>query len=277
MNKPFKILQYLTDRAIFKIIGNDAKRFLNGQISQDVSLASDKVAVYSIIANFKGKLVGDFFIRIYAGELLIDACVSQRESLFQRLDKYLIADDAEIIDVSDDYYLCHVIGECDHAFSQSSWECSRYGLIGKDYLFKKSENLPLVSLPEIDLECEKLRISNKIPKWGNELDEDTLPPEANLESRAISYTKGCYTGQEVISRMKSAGKTNRHLVGFLSQIKIQVPRDLSVAGNDVGKPAAVITSACEMDGKWIGLGFRTRKAELAQEFFDASGNSYIII
>jgi tRNA-modifying protein YgfZ len=274
MKEPHNILQHLTDRAIFKVTGNDAERYLNGQVSQDVRLASDKVAVYSIVANFKGKLEGDFFVRKYQGDLLIDACASQRESLFARLDKYLIADDAEILDVSDDYHFCHVIGECEHEFSQPSWVCNRYGENGKDYLFLTSENLPLAYG---DLECEKLRISNKIPLWGKELDGDTLPPEASLEARAISYTKGCYTGQEVISRMKSAGKTNRHLVGFLSEVKIEVPLNLSILVGDEGKPAAIITSACEIDGKWIGLGFRTRKAESVQEFFDASGKTYKII
>jgi len=273
MNTPLNIIQDLSDRAIFRVTGNDAERYLNGQVSQDVGLASESVAVYSIVANFKGKLEGDFFIRRYKGGLLIDTCKSQRESLFSRLDKYLIADDAEIVDVSDEYHFCHVIGNCDSKFSHPSWECNRYGESGTDYLLPASENLPVASG---DLECEKLRISNRIPLWGNELDGNTLPPEAGLENRAISYTKGCYTGQEVISRMKSAGKTNRHLVGVRSEVEMITPLNLSVAVGDEGKPAAIVTSACEIDGKWIGLGYRTRKAEVASEFFDTYGNVFTI-
>ncbi len=274
MNTPLNIIQDLSDRAIFRVTGNDAERYLNGQVSQDVKLASESAAVYSIVANFKGKLEGDFFVRRHQGDLLIDTCESQRESLFSRLDKYLIADDAEIVDVSDEYHFCHVIGSCEHEFSHPNWECNRYGEDGTDYLLPASENLP-VAIGH--LEFEQLRISNKIPRWGNELDGNTLPPEAGLESRAISYTKGCYTGQEVISRMKSAGKTNRHLVGIRSKVEMRTPQNLSVAVGDEGKPAAIVTSSCEIDGKWIGLGYRTRKAETVSEFFDADGNVFTII
>ncbi len=138
MNKPLNLLQNLSDRAIFRVTGNDAERYLNGQVSQDVKLASESAAVYSIVANFKGKLEGDFFVRRHQGDLLIDTCESQRESLFSRLDKYLIADDAEIVDVSDEYHFCHVIGSCEHEFSHPNWECNRYGEDGTDYLLPAS-------------------------------------------------------------------------------------------------------------------------------------------
>ncbi len=59
MNTTPNLLQNLSDRAIFKITGEDAERYLNGQISQDTRLASDMLAVYSIVANFKGKLEGE--------------------------------------------------------------------------------------------------------------------------------------------------------------------------------------------------------------------------
>ena len=63
---------------------------------------------------------------------------------------------------------------------------------------------------------ESLRIEAGIPRWGRELDENTLPPEAGLERTHIDYAKGCYIGQEVISRLKSIGHVNRRLVGFVA-------------------------------------------------------------
>ena len=274
MNKQQNIIQDLSNRAIFRVTGSDAERYLNGQVSQDVRLATESTAVYSIVANFKGKLEGDFFVRRHQGDLLIDTCESQRESLFVRLDKYLIADDAEIIDVSEQLNLFHVIGESEHEISGSSWQCNRYGVMGTDYLLLSSEDIPEA---DENSEFEQIRISNRIPLWGKELDGNTLPPEAGLEDRAVSYTKGCYTGQEVISRMKSAGKTNRHLVGFSSEVEIKTPLNVSIAVGDEGKPAAIVTSACKIDDKWIGLGYRTRKAESVTEFFDADGNVITVI
>ena len=61
---------------------------------------------------------------------------------------------------------------------------------------------------------EALRIDHGVPAWGRELLEGMLPPEALLEATDISYNKGCYIGQEVISRIKSAGKVNRRLTRF---------------------------------------------------------------
>lgn len=262
----------LADRAMFKVTGSDAERYLNGQVSQDVSLASENDALYSIVASFKGKLEGDFYIRRYKGDFLIDTCGSQRDSLLARLDKYLIADDAEISDVSTEFIIYHSLTDysltdSEHMYPQ--WKCNRYGTVGVDYLIPAEESLPLGNM---DFDWELERISNKIPLWGKELDENVLPAEAGLESRAISFSKGCYTGQEVISRMKSAGKVNCHLVGFTLDTKIQVPSELYASAEAEGKPGATITSICEYTGFWIGLGYRTRKAEMVNLFYDARGN-----
>ncbi len=72
--------------------------------------------------------------------------------------------------------------------------------------------------PDGDL-TEFERIGRGIPKWGAEITEGMLPPEAGLDATDISYSKGCYIGQEVISRIKSAGKVNRRLVKFASMAK----------------------------------------------------------
>jgi len=64
---------------------------------------------------------------------------------------------------------------------------------------------------------ESLRIERGVPRWGYELDENTLPPEAGLERDHIDYFKGCYIGQEVISRLKSVGHVNRQLIGFMGE------------------------------------------------------------
>jgi len=275
MNDLNKLVQQLNDRAMYKVTGADAERYLNGQVSQDVRLATEQKAVYSIVATFKGKLEGDFYIRKFQGEFLIDTCASQREGLLNRLDKYLIADDAEITDITGQYHILHSLGEHETSLSQSlgSWECDRYGELGTDYLF------PTTGTPDIKVDTdywEAIRISNTIPQWGKELNDSVLPPEPGLENRAISYTKGCYTGQEVISRMKSAGKTNRHLVRFRANQPLAAPLDLFLSSDTESKPAAQITSASEHNNGWIALGYRTRKAEHESTFYDKAGNTYTV-
>ena len=254
----------LLDRAIFKLTGADAVRYLNGQCSQDVALATEQQAVYASISNFKGKMDGDCYIRRHQGDILIDCPIELRENLFMRLDRYIIADDAELTDVTDDFRVLHTI-ESSSTLEQS-WTALRFGQTGVDTLVSKNET-PSTTLTNEDL--EKSRISHRIPAWGTELDNDTLPPEAGLEARAISYTKGCYTGQEVISRIRSAGKTNRHLVLLELDESSSIGAPLLCEGSTAEKPAGTITSLCEIDGKQIALAYRKRKFQDVTQFTNA--------
>ncbi|MEO1857775.1 MAG: hypothetical protein ABGY95_10510 [Rubritalea sp.] len=255
----------LLARAIFKLTGADAERYLNGQCSQDVRLVTEKIALYAAVTNFKGKLDGDCYIRRHNGDILIDCPIELREALFTRLDRYIIADDAELSDVTDTYEILHTIEPT--TAPENCWTSNRFGQAGVDQL------LTTGSAPSSNLdptEIEKSRISHRIPLWGAELDNDTLPPEASLEARAISYTKGCYTGQEVISRIRSAGKTNRHLVLLETNGSTPVGSALLCEGATEDKPAGVITSTCEINGQQIALAYRKRKFQDIPKFNNAS-------
>ncbi len=216
-----------------RLTGPDAERYLNGQVSNDVRLTEDGRMIEACILDAKGKL--QFFVQIHreGEDLVVQGPIELAEELHARLDKYLIADDVELIDESQD----------DEAF---------------------------ITVPN-----ETRRILNGTPKWPNEIYPGILPPEAGLEERAISYTKGCYTGQEVISRMKRAGKTNRHLVK-LSLSKPLIPTTSKLMVGD--KEAGFITSVASHVGEGeIALGYRLRKFEDHREFDIASPASSEII
>jgi folate-binding protein YgfZ len=108
-------------------------------------------------------------------------------------------------------------------------------------------------------QMEILRIESGIPRWGRELTEEIIPIEANLEERCVDYEKGCYIGQEVISRIKMSGQTNKRLSGLLARDggPIAVGAHLRVPD---GKEAGWITSAIwsvRMNRR-IALGFVKR-------------------
>jgi len=86
-----------------------------------------------------------------------------------------------------------------------------------------------------------LRVENGIPQWGRELTSKIIPPEVNLERRAIDYEKGCYIGQEVISRMKMSGQARQRLCGLISEQKEELSSGMSLAAG--GKVVGQITSA----------------------------------
>ena len=88
----------------------------------------------------------------------------------------------------------------------------RFNADGSDWWYPEGFELPLQTHPLCGDVLEALRIANGVPQWGRELKEGILPPEAGLDATDISYQKGCYIGQEVISRIKFAGKVNKRLV-----------------------------------------------------------------
>ena len=276
MNEAMTGYTELDNLAFFYISGPDAKRFLNGQITQEIALAKDQQSIFTCICNAKGKLQVIGNLRAYKEGFLMDVPLCLREAAFMRLDMYLIADDAEILDVTDQIKMLHVIGENLNIDDDTTWHSERYGVKGIDTL-----QLPSAAFGNSlsDQFIEDLRIKNSIPIWGSELDESTLPPEAKLEARAISYTKGCYTGQEIISRMKSSGKVNRVLTAFNLYVKSSTPPASLLAHtlpfsipnpeSVEAKPAGVITSlssislTSESSEEWrflsSGLGFLNKK------------------
>jgi len=200
-------------RSLFQLQGPDAVRYLNGQVTQDVRLLlqDPQRALPSCVTDAKGRLQAFVTLSARNAETIwIEAPIELREPLFARLSRYLIADDAEITDISDDWRLLHLIDEISAIGDVS---LPRLGVPGFDRWIAASDPLPNVEImtPE---QAEPIRIAHGQPAWGRELTEGMLPPEAGLDSSSISYQKGCYIGQEVISRIKSAGKVNRRLACF---------------------------------------------------------------
>jgi tRNA-modifying protein YgfZ len=112
-----------------------------------------------------------------------------------------------------------------------------------------------------DAEAETLRVVAVMPLWGHELDENVLPQEVGLDDLAVSYTKGCYLGQEVVSRIKSVGHVNRRLVKL--RLLEGPPLQPGLKLTAPGKPAPVagsVTSVAPLpvDGEIYALGFARR-------------------
>ncbi|MCB1228868.1 MAG: folate-binding protein YgfZ [Verrucomicrobiae bacterium] len=256
----------LSSRAKFRLTGPDSERYLNGQVSNRVSLATAELAIMACVCNVKGKLDAIVFItRPADGEgFLIDAPGELRESLQMRLDRYLIADDCELEDVTDEFAIIHTLDDGVHDSPLAAWKAAeRFGAPGHDLWVTRDSFPSLVEAagPLIDEsapEVEDFRIRRGIPRWGAELDPDTLPAEAGLDKTAIDFHKGCYLGQEVISRIQSVGKVTR------SPVLMRIDDGDAAVGDPVfpaeadddTKPAGTITSVTN-DRKWA-LGFVKR-------------------
>jgi len=259
----------LSARLKLRVSGEDRLRFLNGQLTNDVRKASESNAIEASILNAKGKMDGHVFIVAETESFLLDADPELRESLQARLDRYIIADDVQIADVTDELSIFHLLSRSLPSLENSYriTSANRFAVAGWDiWILGKARDDVLAQLSKefsfCDCDCaEILRLEQGIPRWGRELTPEIIPVEANLEARAIDYEKGCYIGQETISRMKMSGQQNKRLCGL-----VPVPDSLLSPGmrlfatTDVGKDVGWITSAGQSSRlrKNIALGYVKR-------------------
>jgi folate-binding protein YgfZ len=231
--------------AVLEFRGPDAVRFLNGQVTQDVRrLPGTGISLPSCVTDAKGRL--QFRVDLTEGldgALWVVGQAEWAEALEARLTRYLIADDVEVMDLTGKYQWVHFTGAvADVPGGVIARESSRFGLAGVDWWIPKDLEVAFpagISALAADA-LEALRISNGVPAWGRELLEGMLPPEARLDETDISYHKGCFVGQEVISRIKSAGKVNKRLARFT--LAADIPAEVGPLVDAAGAASGQLTS-----------------------------------
>ena len=257
----------LSGRTKLRLTGADRIRFLNGQITNDLRKANKESAIQACVLSVKGKMNAQIFLSAHEDHILIDTDGSLEQALAARLERYIISDDVQIENVTEQFSLFHFLGAKKPPLSGSYISVTRFGLTGQDLWVPASQHdvtmqMASSALPFCDQTCEEIwRIEQGIPAWGRELTEDTIPVEANLEQSSIDYSKGCYIGQEVISRMKMSGQRNKGLYGLVSRDNTPLSTEMKLySSDDMTRQAGWITSTTWSDrlGKNIALGFVKR-------------------
>lgn len=254
----------LSKRAKLRVSGADRLRFLNGQVTNDVRKAGVDQAIEASILNAKGKMNAQVFIATDWNSYVLDAEEELLEDLIARLEKYVIADDVQIEDVTEKFSIFHVVAPQSPQIenAERTVRADRFGSIGFDFWFNKKEAKAHPAFPVLDEQAaETFRIERGIPRWGRELSDEIIPVEANLEATSIDYEKGCYIGQETISRMKMSGQANKRLCGLVSISNAPLVSGMRLTSNiSEGKNAGWITSAARsfLLEKEIALGYVKR-------------------
>ncbi len=263
--------------SLLKFEGPDTVRFLNGQLTQDVSeVVGSGRALPACVTDHKGKLQFRVWLHARDEAVFVEGPEGSSEDLEARLTRYLIADEVEVEDLSGQWQLHHLTDfsreEVELPEGAIRCESNRLGAAGLDCWLPAGEEIgELSNIPVLDgTILEALRIERFVPLWGKELTEGMLPPEAALEATDISYTKGCYIGQEVISRIKSAGKVPRRLV--------LLRFDEAVATDGLELEGGEITSISPLPqcGKRLAMAYLKRGVE-APKLRDLEGSEHEVV
>jgi tRNA-modifying protein YgfZ len=256
----------LSRRLKLRVSGADRLRFLNGQLTNDVRNASETTAIEACVLNAKGKTDAHLFLHADGDAFLLDAAPELQSTLQARLERYVIADDVTIEDVTAQFSIFHVVAQSVPKVSAPARVLSinRFGPDGHDLWIDSTKHNEIAAefsktLTYCDENCaEVFRIEQGIPRWGRELTNEIIPVEANLEARCIDYEKGCYIGQETISRMKMSGQRNKQLFGLVSTKNIPLVPGTRLFAESGPKEIGWVTSAARSGDREIALAFVKR-------------------
>lgn len=231
------------DRGVLAVSGADRAGWLQGLLTNDVGSLADGESIYSAYLTPQGRMICDMNVQERGGRMLLDVPAPLAASLRDRLDGLIFSEDVRVTDESAALWVWTVI-------RQDSLE----DVIG--------ETLPaeLSTLTPVEFDTfEVIRIERGVPRFLADMDEDTIPLEAGIEDRAISFTKGCYVGQEVIVRVttRGGGRVAKKLVRWVADAAAEIVplRDARIVSFD--KDVGRVTSAAFSPAinRVVGLGY----------------------
>src|SRR5918992_2363399 len=223
-----------SERGKLALTGPEAKDFLHGQVTNDILGLQPGRGCYAAFLTHKGKMLGDLRVLDLGDELLLDTERVALQELFNMIRRYKLGSDVELHKRTLELALLSLVGPDarrvagaedlveEHANRRSEIAGVRVVLVATDVgidVFAPAESKAAVAaalgVPEVDeAAAEVVRVEHGRPRYGVDLDDGVIPQEAGLNARAVSFSKGCYVGQETVARLHYRGKPNRHLRGL---------------------------------------------------------------
>ena len=240
------------DRGRLVVSGADRASYLQGLLTNDVQALKSGEGCYAAYLTPQGRMIADLFVYELGDAMLLTVPREQKDVVLTKLDQFVFSEDVQLGDVSETFGTLAVIGPAaggllariltadghdfetwpPHANRRVPFEgrgaivtrTTDMGEAGYDVHVESDQMealrgaLAKMDVTELDqVTADAIRIEAGMPKFNHDMDEETIPLEAGIESRAISLSKGCYVGQEVIIRVlhRGHGRVARKLVGLL--------------------------------------------------------------
>ena len=278
----------LSDRTQIELTGADRAKFLHGFCTNDINRLTAGQGCEGFLTNIKGKVVGHIFVFATETSLWLDTVVGQGEAIISHLDRYLIREDVQFVSHSDRGEL-FVTGSHAAQLLMLDEGLPPYGHVaresfGQPFGIRRVDffDAPgfLISLPRAALETmrssllavgcvvgtselfESLRIAAGCPQYGIDITDENLAQEVARTAQCISFTKGCYLGQEPIARLDAMGHTNRELRRIRFASGSQPTPGLRLLAAETDDEAGVLTSVAPLPittGETLALGYLKTK------------------
>lgn len=276
------------------VSGRDRASYLQGLLTNDVVALTAGQGCYAAYLTPQGRMIADLWVYELGDVILLSVPLAAKDTVLAKLDQFIFSEDVQLGDVTATFAPLAVVGP-----QAAAIVAGALGVDGSALPAAEHGNLraslggdPAIVLRVTDTgepgyevlvpaeqaarvgqafvnagavlgdeeTAEVLRIEAGVPRFGVDMDEDTIPLEAGIEPRAISFTKGCYVGQEVIIRVlhRGHGRVARRLVGLAFE-DARVPAAATPLLVD-GKEAGIVTSAAvsEALGRGVALGYLKR-------------------
>ncbi len=300
-------------RVYLSFTGPDRVRYLNAILTNDIKGLAENHGTLSLFLNPQGHLQAEIETYALREELFCVSYAMIRERLIEGLEKYIIMDDVTLADETEEYGTIALEGpkaavvaaeltgvELEGMVELESREVlvravpcrmtrrSAGGVSGAEFLAERGE---IEEVWKTVVEAARkfgggpagytalnvVRLEQRIPWFGYDFGEKQIPHEAGLQDSHISYTKGCYTGQEIVERVRSRGQVNRVRVSLRFAGAEDVPANtaLQADGKDVGFVTRTGYSIAEK--AWIGMGYVRKEKAVVGTTMEVGGGTAVVV
>src|SRR5579871_451453 len=280
-------------RAQISLTGSDRMRWLNGMLTNNIRDLQPGHGVYAFLLNPQGHILGDLYAYNRGESILVDTERSQVEKILATFDHYIIMDDVEVKDLSDEITSLGIAGpnsrkvlasagiqipdaeplQVFEAKCTCNCDCVSCSGVRSDDTVTESYELWL-SPKDVKKTWEALvahggapvgsdalelhRILSGVPQFGVDIRERDLPQETE-QARALNFNKGCYIGQEIVERIRSRGAVHRKFSGFLADSPLTPGTKILVADKEVGEITSATSLRLASHERNIALGYIRRE------------------
>ena len=253
-------------RGFLLVAGPDGAEYLQGQLTNDIEALAPGEGAYAALLDRKGRMQTDLrVLRISPDEILLDCVPIGLEPLRRHLSMYAVGRDVRVSDPAAQLVVLSLIGPAataltglhvgsgEHSHAQAHLGKAAFRAVrtdlGFDLLCEPEElaalqaALDAAGVARVDARAaEVIRVETGRPCFGKDMGPATIPQEAGLNERAVSFTKGCYIGQETVARLHYKGKPNRHLRGLRLEASAHEDEPIRLDEREVGRIGSAVVS-----------------------------------